>query len=40
LEGLLDRYAADSTTVHDAYRRAMHLEIAFFDAHAPRTDKQ
>ncbi len=32
LEGLLDRYATDAAQVRAAYRRAMHLEIAFFDA--------
>jgi thiaminase/transcriptional activator TenA len=32
LEGLLDRYAPDTAAVRDAYRRAMRLEIAFFDA--------
>lgn len=33
LERLLDRYAEPSATVRDAYRRAMTLEIRFFDAH-------
>ena len=32
LEGLLDRYATDSERVRDAYRRAMLLELGFFDA--------
>jgi thiaminase (transcriptional activator TenA) len=32
LEGLLDRYAGDTAGVRDAYRRAMRLEVAFFDA--------
>jgi thiaminase/transcriptional activator TenA len=35
LESLLDRYATDSPAVRAAYRRAMRLEVAFFDAHAP-----
>jgi thiaminase/transcriptional activator TenA len=35
LEGLLDRYADDSPTVRSTYRRAMQLELAFFEAHAP-----
>jgi thiaminase/transcriptional activator TenA len=35
LESLLDRYASDSESVHGAYRRAMQLELAFFEAHAP-----
>lgn len=34
LEGLLDRYAADTLTVRAAYRRAMNLELAFFEANA------
>jgi thiaminase/transcriptional activator TenA len=34
LEGLLDRYAADITAVRSAYRRAMELEVAFFEANA------
>jgi thiaminase/transcriptional activator TenA len=33
LEGLLDRYAAESPGVHATYRRAMVLEVAFFEAH-------
>ncbi|WP_409332960.1 TenA family protein [Trujillonella humicola] len=32
LEELLDRYAADSPAVARAYRRAMELEVAFFEA--------
>jgi thiaminase (transcriptional activator TenA) len=32
LEGLLDRYAGDTAGVRGAYRRAMRLERAFFDA--------
>jgi thiaminase/transcriptional activator TenA len=32
LEGLLDRYAADTPAVRSAYRRAMELEVAFFEA--------
>jgi len=32
LEGLLDRYATDTDAVHIAYRRAMTLEVAFFEA--------
>ena len=34
LEALLDRYAADSEPVRAAYRRAMLLELGFFQAHA------
>ncbi|WP_029430626.1 TenA family protein [Blastococcus sp. URHD0036] len=34
LEELLDRYAADTPAVARAYRRAMELEVAFFDAAA------
>jgi thiaminase/transcriptional activator TenA len=34
LEGLLDRYAADILAVRAAYRRAMNLELAFFEANA------
>jgi thiaminase/transcriptional activator TenA len=34
LEGLLDRYADDAPAVRAAYRRAMRLEVSFFDAHA------
>ena len=36
LEGLLDRYAADTPAVRSAYRRAMNLELAFFEANADR----
>ena len=32
LEGLLDEHAQDVPAVHAAYRRAMQLELAFFDA--------
>ena len=32
LEGLLDRYATDRPAVRAAYRRAMALELAFFEA--------
>jgi thiaminase/transcriptional activator TenA len=32
LEGLLDRYAENNATVRSVYRRAMSLELAFFDA--------
>jgi thiaminase/transcriptional activator TenA len=35
LEGLLDRYATDTPLIRGAYRRAMQLELAFFQAHAP-----
>jgi thiaminase/transcriptional activator TenA len=34
LEGLLDRYAEASSAVREAYRRAMSLEVAFFEAAA------
>jgi thiaminase/transcriptional activator TenA len=34
LEGLLDRYADDDAAVAPVYRRAMRLEIMFFDAAA------
>jgi thiaminase/transcriptional activator TenA len=34
LEGLLNRYATDTPTVRTAYRRAMNLELAFFEANA------
>lgn len=33
LESLLDRYGSDSAAVRAAYRRAMELELAFFEAH-------
>jgi len=39
LEGLLDRYAADTPAVHAAYRRAMNLELAFFEGNADRPSK-
>jgi thiaminase/transcriptional activator TenA len=32
LEALLDRLAVDTPSVARAYRRAMELEVAFFDA--------
>lgn len=32
LEALLDRYAADEPAAHAAYRRAMELELTFFEA--------
>ncbi len=32
LEALLDRLAADTPAVRRAYRRAMQLELGFFDA--------
>jgi thiaminase/transcriptional activator TenA len=32
LEGLLDQHADDHTAVRQAYRRAMHLEVAFFES--------
>ncbi len=34
LEGLLDRYATDTPAIRYAYRRAMALEVAFFEANA------
>jgi thiaminase/transcriptional activator TenA len=34
LEGLLDRHAGPGSTVRAAYRRAMSLEVAFFEAAA------
>lgn len=34
LEGLLDRYVRDEAAVARAYRRAMQLEVAFFDSAA------
>lgn len=37
LERLLDAYADDTAEVRKAYRRAMRLELAFFDAACPRT---
>ncbi len=39
LEGLLDRYAADTPAVRAAYRRAMNLELAFFEANAEESSK-
>ncbi len=35
LEELLDRYAEDGARVRSTYRRAMELELGFFDAHTP-----
>src|SRR4051812_11068252 len=35
LETLLERYASDTESVRGAYRRAMQLELAFVEAHAP-----
>jgi thiaminase (transcriptional activator TenA) len=35
LESLLERYASDAESVRGAYRRAMQLELAFFQAHVP-----
>ena len=40
LESLLDRYATDTEAVHIAYRRAMTLELAFFEAQSATTAKQ
>ncbi|MDP9455761.1 MAG: TenA family transcriptional regulator [Actinobacteria bacterium] len=40
LERLVDRYAADTPAVRAAYRRAMELELAFFEANARATDGQ
>lgn len=34
LEGLLDRYAEDTFAVRNAYRRAMVLELGFFEANS------
>ncbi len=39
LEGLLDRYAADTPAMRAAYRRAMNLELAFFEASADGTSR-
>jgi thiaminase/transcriptional activator TenA len=36
LERLLNRYAEDTPQVRQAYRRAMQLEIAFFQANEPK----
>jgi thiaminase/transcriptional activator TenA len=36
LESLLDRYATDTEPVRAAYRHAMELELAFFQAYAPQ----
>lgn len=37
LETLLDRYASDTPALHTAYRRAMMLELAFFESQSPAT---
>lgn len=37
LEEMLDRYALDETAARHAYRRAMTLEVAFFEASAGRS---
>jgi thiaminase/transcriptional activator TenA len=37
LENLLDRHASDSAAVRSKYRRAMALEVAFFEANAETT---
>ena len=37
LEGLMNRYTADTPAVRAAYRRAMDLELAFFEANAQGT---
>ncbi len=34
LEGLLDRYAGDKPAIRNAYRRAMALELGFFEANS------
>ena len=36
LESLLDRYATDTDAVHISYRRAMTLEVAFFEGGTPQ----
>lgn len=38
LEELLDRYAEDTPAVRNAYRRAMDLEIGFFEASSPKEE--
>jgi thiaminase (transcriptional activator TenA) len=38
LERLLDEQAGDTTAVRSAYRRAMHLELAFFEAALAREE--
>ena len=40
VEGLLDRYAKDTPAVKNAYRRAMSLEIDFFEANSPPPEKR
>ncbi|MGI8866364.1 MAG: TenA family protein, partial [Rubrobacteraceae bacterium] len=37
LESLLDRHAEDTPNIHTAYRRAMELELDFFEANARAT---
>ncbi len=37
LETLLDRYASDTPALHTAYRRAMMLELAFFESQSSAT---
>jgi thiaminase/transcriptional activator TenA len=39
LEGLLDRYATDTPAVRAAYRRAMNLELSFFEANLEGTSR-
>lgn len=38
LEELLDRYAEDTPAMRNAYRRAMDLEIGFFEASSPKEE--
>jgi thiaminase (transcriptional activator TenA) len=39
LEDLLNRYAAETPAVRAAYRRAMNLELSFFEANAVQTPR-
>ena len=39
LEGLLDSYAEDTPAVRNTYRRAMFLEIDFFEANSPPEER-
>lgn len=39
LEELLDRYAEDTPGVRTAYRRAMDLELGFFEANSPKEER-
>ncbi|CAN5810387.1 thiaminase II [soil metagenome] len=39
LEELLDRYADDSPAVREIYRRAMTLEVGFFEANSPEKER-